>query len=415
MKLLDHVWHWAATMFRRSHAHGVALRAVLRAALATTLLAQCALIQPASAAGTNIEWRALSTTPSDQSCKVVLFEQPRAIAIDRDNNIYVANERGANALQRIALSGTITTLVDRTAVNLKGQSYLNLSLAIDRTGQIVLGVGGRGTIERLTKEGVLTILAGQPGKKGIVDGPADKAEFKAITAVAVGPDGDIYVADSRTIRKLSKDGLVSTVAGDEHSKADCRDGRGRAAAFGGPKGLVVDDSGYLYVADGGERNDEGRITSFGLVRKVDRAGIVESIAGQLDSDGGHLDGVGRHAEFTELFGIAIDAHSNLFVTEDYFVSRFHVRKISPTLDVTTILSAEELADFQKDRDGPDVALHEPTGIAVDPSGIPYFVDTGGNKLHRIDKQSKISEASPGGYSEAYVTTLCRLTRPTGSN
>jgi hypothetical protein len=175
MKLLEMVWYRAAMMFRRPHAHGVALGAVLGAALATTLFAQCALIEPASAAGTTLEWRALSATPSDQSCKVVLFEQPRAIAIDRDNNIYVTNEKGVNAVQKIATNGTITTLVDRMAGSLKGQAYVKLSLAIDRTGQIILGVGGRGTIERLTKDGVLTILAGQPGKKGIVDGPADKA------------------------------------------------------------------------------------------------------------------------------------------------------------------------------------------------------------------------------------------------
>src|SRR5271167_4313112 len=223
MKLLKNDWCRATAMFHRSCTRGLARSAILGAFLATSFFAESVLVSPVLAANTNLEWRELSDPP-DQSCKAVLFEQPRAIAIDHDNNIYVTNEKGAHALQKIEPNGTITTLVDRTAENLKGQAYVNLSLAIDRTGQITLGVGGRGTIERLMKDGALMILAGQPGKKGMVDGPADKAEFKAIAAVAAGPDGDIYVADSRTIRRLSTDRVVSTLAGDEHSKVDYRDG-----------------------------------------------------------------------------------------------------------------------------------------------------------------------------------------------
>jgi DNA-binding beta-propeller fold protein YncE len=84
---------------------------------------------------------------------------------------------------------------------------------------------------------------------------------------------------------------------------------------------------------------------------------------------------------------------------------------SPVLDVTTILNSEELADYEKDRDGSDAALYQPTGIALDPSGKVYFVDTGGNKIHRIDKQAQITQVYPKRYSEAYVTTLCGIVLP----
>jgi len=387
---------------------GLKNREVFQIMLTVFAVVPCILPDPVLADELRLEWRALDA-PNDQSCKAVLFEQPRGIAIDREGNIYVTNEKGGNAVQKISADGTIATLLDRGGRSTKGQSYVHLSLAIDRNGGIILGVGGRGTIEQLGKDGVLTVLAGQPGKKGIVDGPSDKAKFKAIAAVAMGPHGDIYVADSRTIRRLSTDGVVTTLAGDEHAAADYADGQGRAAAFGIPKGIVVDDTGNIFVADGSDREgEEGRHSSFGLVRKMDQAGRVTSIAGDMDADGGSLDGKGVNAAFTELFGIAMDAGNNLFVTEDFDVSRFHVRKISPLLDVTTILNAKELADFEKDRDGSDPALHEPTGIAVDPSGTPYFVDTGANKLHRIDKQAQITQVYPERYSDAYVTTLCAL-------
>jgi hypothetical protein len=72
----------------------------------------------------------------------------------------------------------------------------------------------------------------------------------------------------------------------------------------------------------------------------------------------------------------------------------------------------ELANDEKDRDGSNVALQEPTGIAVDPSNIAYFMDTGVNKIHGIDKQVHVTVDYPRRYSEAYVTTLCALAEST---
>ena len=375
-------------------------------------IALCQIVGTANASPPTFEWRALDATPSDQSCKAVLFEQPRAIAIDHDGNLYVANEKGFNALQKISTDGTIKTVLNRAAPNLKSQPYVNLSLAIDRTGRFILGVGGRGTIEQLGKDGALTVLAGQPGIKALVDGPADKAQFKAIAAVAIGPQGDIYVADSRTIRRVSTDAMVTTLAGDEHAKVDYADGQGQAAALGVPKGLVVDDGGTVFVADGSYRHGEGsRSSSFGLIRKIDKTGLVTSIAGNMRAEGGYLDGNGLNSQFTEVFGMAMDADHDLFVTEAQEEIRFAVRKISATLDVTTILNAGSLADFEKDRDGTDAAFYKPTGIAVDRGGVVYFADTGGNKLHRIDKQAQMIQAEPERWSDAYVTTLCALVAP----
>ncbi len=60
--------------------------------------------------------------------------------------------------------------------------------------------------------------------------------------------------------------------------------------------------------------------------------------------------------FTELFGIAFDTAQDLFVTKEQNELRVAIRKISPTLKVTTIMSARALASFEKDRDGLEPAL-----------------------------------------------------------
>jgi len=357
-----------------------------------TAVALCQIVSVACASPPKLEWRALDATPNDQSCKAVLFEQPHAIAIDRVGNIYIANEKGVNALQRISTDGAIKTLIDRQAANIKGRGYVKLSLAVDQMGDLIIGVGGRGTIERLGKDGALTILAGHSGKKAIVDGPADKAQFRSIAAVASGPHREIAVADFRTIRQLTIDGRVVTIAGNQRPKSDYLDGQGTRATFGSPNAIVFDDAGALYVADGGPREDEGRANPFGLIRRVDSNGLVTTLAGDLDASGGHLDGRGVGALLLIPLGITIDSSGVLFFTESG-VDKSAIRKMDAEGNVTSLDYHLTMYDEPSDRDGADPIFGELAGIAVGHDRELYVVDSGANKLHQID-------------STGFVKTLC---------
>lgn len=355
-------------------------------------VALCDVVGLANASPPKLEWRAIDDTPNDHSCTAVLFERPRAIAIDRDGSIYITNEKGDNALEKLSTDGKITTLLDRSAPTLKGQTYVGLSLAIDRTGRIILGVGGRGTIEWLRKDGSLTVLAGQPGKKAIVDGPADKAQFRSIAAVASGPHREIAVADSRTIRQLTIDGQVVTIAGNQRPKSDYLDGQGTRATFGSPNAIVFDAAGALYVADGGPREDEGRANPFGLIRRVDSNGLVTTLAGDMDASGGHLDGRGVGALLLIPLGITIDSSGVLFFTESG-VDKSAIRKMDAEGNVTSLDYHLTMYDEPSDRDGANPIFGKLTGLAVGRDRELYVVDSGANKLHKVD-------------DSGFVKTLC---------
>ena len=96
-----------------------------------------------------------------------------------------------------------------------------MGIALDRrTGNLYVADTGNHTIRKVTPEGVVTTLAGKAGECGTADGkiiadPKITARFCGPRGIAIDKSGNIYVADTgnSTVRKITPDGLVSTVAG----------------------------------------------------------------------------------------------------------------------------------------------------------------------------------------------------------
>jgi hypothetical protein len=88
---------------------------------------------------------------------------------------------------------------------------------------------------------------------GFKDGSGAEANFGSVGAIAFAPDGSLYLTDSTSVRKVSMDGIVTTVAKNLNFKT--RDDRPTlfGGAYGSLAGLAVDTSGIVYVADAGNR------------------------------------------------------------------------------------------------------------------------------------------------------------------
>jgi len=104
---------------------------------------------------------------------------------------------------------------------------------------------GNFCIRKITPDGVASTFAGS-GIKGSNDGSAQEAQFDAIGDIVADKEGNVYVADDNRIRKITQEGIVTTVAG---SAAGYADGDGAAAKFKFPGGLGIDADGNIFVAD----------------------------------------------------------------------------------------------------------------------------------------------------------------------
>jgi hypothetical protein len=127
----------------------------------------------------------------------------------------------------------------------------------------------------------VSTLAGVAGQPGSADGDATTARFHSPRGLAAAPDGSLYVADSgnHTIRRIAPDGRVTTVAG-EAGVAGSNDGIGSAAHLNTPSGLAVDAAGNVYIADTGNHTIR-RLSPNGLLETI--AG-TPGVAGFTDGD-----------------------------------------------------------------------------------------------------------------------------------
>jgi hypothetical protein len=185
------------------------------------------------------------------------------IAIDRVGNMYTTGY--GYSILKIGPDWTVTTLAGTYAgqggadgVGSAAQFWHPNGIAVDGFGNVYVaesydpatGGGGR-TIRKITPAGVVTTLAGQFGVGGFTDGTGSAALFTAPSGLAADSAGNVYVGDLYAIRKITPEGVVTTLAGGMIGGS--ADGIGAAAkfAYAGPDGVAVGTNGTVYVADTG--------------------------------------------------------------------------------------------------------------------------------------------------------------------
>ncbi|MEM2170029.1 MAG: hypothetical protein QW186_09565 [Candidatus Bathyarchaeia archaeon] len=154
------------------------------------------------------------------------------------------------------------------------------------------------------------------GNEKIVDGTLLQAKFGSISDIEIDRFGNLYVVDSKhnAIRRITPDGMVTTVAGGGHG---FQDGPGHTALFGGIYSIIdiaiKPEGTEIFVADLGNN----RVRRVALIPGSDPSNpanwIVNTIAG---STVGFLNGSGDVARFAGPYSIAIDEGGNLFVVEE---------------------------------------------------------------------------------------------------
>ena len=228
-------------------------------------------------------------------------------------------------------------------------------------------------------------------------GAATSAPLGFPEGVAVGPAGDVYVADwgDNEVRKLSVTGSITPVAGGGtpcSSPPACGD-RGPAtdAQLSFPDGVAVDQAGNVYIADTGDNE----------VRKVSPGGTITRFAGTgavcasppACGDGG----AATAAQLRNPFGLAVDRSGDVYIAD---AGDNEIRKVTSAGKITRIAGTGKACSNPPacGDDGPATAgqLNFPAGVAVDHAGNVYVADDGDNEVRKVAVGGTISRIAGTG-------------------
>ncbi|WEK55431.1 MAG: stalk domain-containing protein [Candidatus Cohnella colombiensis] len=245
------------------------------------------------------------------------------------------------------------------------------------------------------------------------------AAFNKPAGLALDAQENIYVADSENhaIRRISKDGKVTTLAGN--GLIGSEDGQGAVATFYNPSDVAVDSKGNVYVAD----------TLNHVIRKITANGNVSTLTapstrvfeyfpGAVEDTGDFMDGPIASAKFNEPSGLALDAKGNLYVSDR---GNQRIRYIDfKAGTVSTVVGGGELEEQQAyvagdyvDGDAKSARLNAPEGIAVTADGALVIADSLNHAI-RIVKDGKVSTLAGGsdvGHADG-VSSAALFNHPT---
>lgn len=265
-------------------------------------------------------------------------------------------------------------------------------IAVDSDGNLYIADGENHRIRKVTRDGLISTIAGtgEAGSDGD-GGPATKAKVGCPYSARPAADRSVFIADvcSDTVRQVLPSGTIRTVAGGGKVLGD--GGLATQASLAHPDDMILDAAGNLYIAD----------TVHHRIRKVDTKGIITTVAGTgvllANEESGYSGDGGPAGEAMINFpdALALDAHENLYFAE---LHNHIIRKVSADGIISTV-AGDGWSGFQGDG-GPAqrARLHTPTGVALLPGGTVLISDSDNYRLRAV---------SPDGH----IQTFAGLGRP----
>ncbi len=346
-----------------------------------------------------------SILPAPTPAVSAAIGSPQAIATDAAGNVYFAS---LYSIFRIDTSGVLTLVAGRGVSGDSGDGgpatraefTSPTALALDKTGNLYIADGYSGRVRKITPDGIITTVAGTGAgccyNNGAGDGgPATAAQLFYPYQLTVDAADNLYIGEWNTarVRKVSTDGIIRTVVGTRTGGYSGDGGPATAAEIGAPWGLTFDSGGNLYISDAVPGDDIEPTATH--IRKVTPDGTITTIAGTGAVGYAGDGGLATNAQFYEPGPLAVDGPGNVYISDGA-----NIRRISPDGIITTIAGGKN--GYSGDG-GPASSAQVSTsvygqglGLAVDGAGGLYIADSGNNRVRKISPNGIINSIAGNG-------------------
>jgi gliding motility-associated-like protein len=296
---------------------------------------------------------------------------PNGIVKVPGGNLYIS-EKGAALIRIVTPDGILSSAAGSNVQGYSGDGGPALQAKIAFPGAMTADNAGNvyfidqaRAIRKISTNGIITTIAGEKelyGNSG--DGGLLKnALFRSIVDICCDNAGNLYIVDqvSGVVRKANlTTGIINMFAGTIPGFSG-DNGPAKNASLGWPSAVAADNAGNVYIAD--EANHR--------IRKVDAAGTITTIAGTgaeaISGDGGQA----TKAAFKSIMDLAVDnTGSYLYIAEE----NYGVRKIVLGNGTITRYAGNGTPGYSGDNGPPDQAQVNPSHLSVDGNGDLYISD-----------------------------------------
>ena len=324
------------------------------------------------------DWSAPESVVADGQGAQAQFAWTTGMAMDSNGDVLLANA-GQQMIRRVTPAGLVSS---EKLVDGKGGRISPSQIAVDASGTIYFSEGAGSRIFRW-QQGVAVVVAGS-SKRVSADGKGVAAGFSNIRGMVADRDGNVLLADTASLRRVTPDGNVTTVVG-----GTVTDTVGASAGWTNLGALLLEPSGGMIVHDVGNhrlnRLDTAKVLSAMPVMPGNR-GVTEAVGGAA-----RVGNVGSS-------GMCSDPSGNVYLLD---MTNKVLRRVTPDGALSVYAG---MAGVAGSNDGPraSATMLGPVAIACDQDGAVYFADKAAAgtafNLRKINKDGQVStqEALPAG-------------------
>lgn len=257
-------------------------------------------------------------------------------------------------------------------------------VTLDASGNIYIADENNRRVRKINTSGIITTVAGNGGITYSGDGVSALSTSITVTGVVVDDSGNIFIADegNNRVRKVNPSGIISTVAGNGTAGYSGDGGTATAAMLNNPRRLALDGAHNLYISDKGNN----------VIRKVTPGGNISTIAG-TGVAGYNGDGISAiTARLYDPYGISVDDSGNVFVAE---ISNHRVRKINTSGIITTV-AGTGTSGYNGDGTATTRQLSYPWDVTTDHAGNIFVADAGNYMVRKINVAGNLSTLAGTG-------------------
>jgi sugar lactone lactonase YvrE len=249
--------------------------------------------------------------------------------------------------------------------------------------------------ERLASDSVIMTVAGS-GLAGYSGDQADAttAQLNHPLAIGLGPQGDLFIADTANQRVRRVDAatrIITTVAGNGTQAFAGDGGPATEASLSNPVGVAVDAQGNLFIADAGNNR----------IRRVDAlSGTITTIAGTGTAGGSCSDGLATAVQLFAPGHLFLDGPDDLLFAD---MGHHCIRRLDMNAGMITTVAGTGSPGFSGDN-GPasEAELRNPGAVALDADGNLLIADSENDRIRRVDASTRVTSSSSTGETRVFA-------------